>query len=123
MEQSVLATVFGFWIKAFLFTLAVELPIFVLLVRGKVPLWRAALAGAAGTCVTHPCLWFVWPHVVQDYTTYIVSGELLVATLESLSFFGLARPVRLPRAVAASFLANGASYGLGALLRLAGLLG
>jgi hypothetical protein len=119
------------WFQAFAFTLAVEVPIFVAVARlpvgtpqkNRAPLWRLAVAGAAGTCVTHPLLWFVWPLVVSDYTAYIVSGELLVAAIESATFLALARPIGWRRAVAASLTANAVSFGLGLLLRAVGLLG
>lgn len=116
MTPEVLEVVFWSWLRAFLFTLAVEVPIFVLMVRGEVPAWRAALAGAAGTCVTHPALWFLWSQIIADYTLYIVTGEALVASIEAASFFVLARPSSFWTAIAASFLANGASYGLGLLV-------
>ncbi|MDD5307731.1 MAG: hypothetical protein PHU25_10465 [Deltaproteobacteria bacterium] len=122
MDSHVFLTVFPYWLKAFLFTQGVEIPIWTLLARGAVPAWRAALAGAACTCLTHPLLWFVWPRVVHDYGAYIASGELLVAAIESAVFFVLARPVTFSRAVAASFLANAASYGGGLLLRSVGAL-
>jgi hypothetical protein len=119
------------WFQAFAFTLAVEVPVFAAVARlpagpapkARAPLWRLAVAGAAGTCVTHPSLWFLWPQVVSDYTTYIVSGELLVAAIESATFFALAQPITWRRAVAASLSANAASFGLGLLLRAIGLLG
>ena len=119
------------WAAAFAFTLIVEIPIFALIARlpgglpagRRLPLWRLALAGAAGTCLTHPLLWFVWPRVVHDYAAYIASGELLIAIAESATFFALARPIALRRAIAASFVANAASYGIGALLHAAGILG
>jgi len=119
------------WFEAFAFTLVVEVPLFVAVARlpvgpprkTRAPLWRLAIAGAAGTCVTHPLLWFAWPLAVRDYTTYIWSGELLVAAIESATFFALARPIDWRRAVIASFTANAASFGLGLLLRAAGLLG
>jgi hypothetical protein len=111
-----------YWLSAFAFTQAVEIPIWTLLGRAAVPAWRAALAGAACTCLTHPILWFVWPRVVHDYGAYIASGELLVAAVETAVFYALARPVTLFRAVAASFLANAASYGGGLLLRATGVL-
>jgi hypothetical protein len=108
--------------RAFCFTLAVEAPLFVLVARlgaGGVKISPLVLvcAGAMGTCITHPLLWFVWPRVMTDYTTYIVTGELIVAVVESLTFFAIARPIRMSRAVAASFIANAGSYGLGALLQ------
>jgi hypothetical protein len=119
------------WFEAFLFTLAVEVPLFAAVARlpvgpppkHRAPLWRLAVAGAAGTCVTHPLLWFAWPLVVSDYNAYIVSGELIVAAAESATFFLLARPISWPRAVAASLAANAASFGLGLLLRAVDLLG
>ena len=93
----------------------VEVPIFVLLARFRqgtepCPTWRLALAGAVGTVITHPLLWFVWPLVIADYTVYIVSGEIIVATIESFTFYLIARPIRLNRAIAASFIANAVSY-------------
>lgn len=123
MEPEVFDIVFDHWTRAFAFTLALEVPLFVLvgwwLSRGRdrrPPIWRLAIAAAAGTMVTHPLLWFVWPLIVHDYTAYIVSGELIVATVETFTFFAIARPIRLVHAVAASFIANAASYGLGMLV-------
>jgi len=112
---------FLMWVRSFVFTLAAEVPVYVLLVWKKVPLWRAVVAGMAGTCLTHPLLWFVWPKVVSDYTVYIVTGEILVAVIETLVFWIIARPVFFSRAVAASFIANAVSYGLGMLLRALGV--
>jgi len=119
LAQEVLRT----WLSALALTLVVEVPLFVLIARRfgpttkkRAPLWRLALAGAAGTCVTHPALWFIWPLVINDYTLYIASGELLVAAIESVTFFALARPISLRLAIAASFVANAASYGVGALV-------
>ena len=128
MTAELFWTIFPLWIRAFALTLAVEVPLFVLIGRlwtqgdERVSIKRLALAGAAGTCVTHPLLWFAWPLVISDYDTYILTGELIVATVESFTFFALARRVRLSRAVAASFLANAASYGGGLALRALGLM-
>jgi uncharacterized membrane protein YhhN len=126
-DFELLRTVAPLWAKSFAFTLAVEIPFFVLIARlgsypPRAPIWRLALAGAAGTCLTHPLLWFAWPRLALGYDAYIVSGELLVAVVEVFTFYAIARPIRLTRAIAASFIANGASYGLGHLLRAAGVL-
>jgi hypothetical protein len=117
MSPEVLQVVLPLWFHAFLFTLAVEIPIFILMVRRDVPVWRAGLAGAAGTCFTHPALWFLWSRVISDYTLYIISGELLVAAIESVSFFLIARPSTFAKAIAASFVANAASYGGGLIVK------
>ena len=102
------------WLRAFLLTLLFEIPVFVLFVRGRVPMLRAALAGAAGTCVTHPLLWLVWPYLNPDhYASNLTVAEVLIAIVETLTFFALARPVKLGRAAAASFSANAFSAGVG----------
>jgi hypothetical protein len=115
--------IFAAWALAFGLTLLIEIPVFAIVARlldGKraprIPLWRLLLAGAAGTGVTHPLLWFVWPHAFDNYSTYILSGELLVAAIETGTFYLVARPVRLPTAAAASFLANGLSFLVGMIL-------
>ncbi|NLH50834.1 MAG: hypothetical protein GX444_19845 [Myxococcales bacterium] len=128
------------WFHAYLFTFAVEVPFFVLLSRRYVSLGRGALGGMAGTAITHPLLWFVWrpvsrslrlalansafffaliPHVLlggRPFVFYVVTGELLVGVIESLTFFTVARPIPFWRAVAASFIANAASFGFGQLV-------
>jgi len=116
-----ISLIFLLWIRSFLFTIAAEAPVYILLGWGRVPAWRAFAAGALATCVTHPLLWYVWPRVVSDYNLYVSSGETLVAVIEAAVFYLLARPVGIFRAVAASFLANAWSYGLGLFLRSLGL--
>ena len=139
------------WLRSFAFTLAVEVPVFVWMARRyvaipRITLRRAAAAGAWGTCMTHPVLWFLWPRLyvaalslllapeslkeeygrraiffVMDQPHVFWSGvaiaELLIACIESFTFWLAARRIPLPRAILASFLANGASYGLGQLVR------
>lgn len=105
------------WLTCLLLTLLIEIPVFVFFVRRTVTLRRALAAGAAGTLFTHPFLWFVWPHViVDDYWTYLASGEILVAAIESVTFFAIARPVAFRRAVLASVTANALSTFIGLLL-------
>lgn len=122
MTAEVFWMVFPLWFRAFLFTLAVEIPLFVFLARRQISppirlsLKRLVFAAASGTLVTHPLLWFVWPLVVRDYVYYIASGELLIAAIESVTFYLLARPIRFTRALVTSVVANGASFILGFLL-------
>lgn len=117
--------VFPLWLNAFLLTLVVEVPLFFGIAKldkqlaRRCPTWRLVLAGAAGTCLTHPLLWFIWPLVVgKDYTTYIVSGELLIFIVEIFTFMFIAQPIRFRYALAASFFANAASWTAGILVRL-----
>ncbi|MCP4678191.1 MAG: hypothetical protein GY854_22300 [Deltaproteobacteria bacterium] len=116
MLTDILRYVVTHWETAFFLTLTIEVPIYMYMTKGRVPLWRSALAGVACSAITHPLLWFAWRHVVHDYMDYVISGEILVAIIESGVFFAIARPVRPLHAVAASCVANGASYGTGLLL-------
>lgn len=113
MDPALLSLLLHAWARSFLFTLAVEVPVYAVVTRGVVPRGRAMLAGAAGTCLTHPLLWFVWPRVIADHDLGLASGEALVALVETCTFLALARPVPFRWAVAAAFLANAASWGLG----------
>jgi len=108
---------FSAWLISFLKTLVVEIPIYVFLARSSVPWRRAAWAALACTVVTHPALWYLWPHVTDDFRIYIVTGELIVALVESVVFYYLARPVSYILALSASFFANAASYGFWALIK------
>jgi hypothetical protein len=125
------------WFVSFLFTQAVEIPIWTGLSWRAVPAWKSALSGALCTCVTHPLLWIVWPRVfflvrdwplqiggivVSRYTAYLVTGEFLVAVIESMIFYFAARSGRFSKALAISFIANAASLGLGVLARSFGWL-
>ena len=139
------------WLRSFAFTLTIEVPVFVWMARSyrahpRVTVRRAAAAGAWGTCMTHPVLWFLWPRFyvaslslllapeslreeygrqaiffVMDQPHIFWSGvaiaELLIACIESVTFWLAAGRIPLARAIVASFLANGASYGLGQLVR------
>lgn len=109
------------WARAFALTQVIEVPIYTAIAWKKAPLPRLIAAAFACTAVTHPLLWFVWPHVVTDYTAFVVSGELLIAVGESLLFFALIPRLDLPRAIGAAFVANATSYGMGQLLRAVGL--
>jgi len=110
------------WFRAFIVTLVVELPVYLLVARwrtgpGRVaPYWKTALGAVACSAVTHPWLWFVWRSLVHDYTTYVATGEVTAVVAEALIFYFSARPITLRRASAASLLANGASYACGVLL-------
>ncbi len=158
--QVVLSPEQSSWLKSFAFTLTIEVPVFVWMARrhranpasppvesrSRVTVRRAAAAGAWGTCMTHPVLWFLWPRFyvaalslllapeslreeygrraiffVMDQPHIFWSGvavaELLIACIEGFTFWLAARRIPLSRAMLTSFLANGASYGLGQLVR------
>ena len=109
------------WLRAFVLTQVIEIPVYVAVGWNKGSLLRLIGAGAACTAVTHPMLWFVWPHVIHDYTTFVVSGEIGITIVEALIFWRAVPKLSATRACGAALVANGASYGIGELLRALGL--
>jgi hypothetical protein len=122
------------WLPWFILGLAVETPIFAMV--GKVltrdnpqgassqgassqgASWRRLLlAGAIGTCITHPLFVFVWPHFVHSYLVWAISGEIIVTVVETFTFWLVARPISLPRAAVCSLAANTASLVIGLVLQ------
>jgi len=108
------------WLRAFLLTQVIEVPLYVAAGWKRASPLHLVAAGAACTAITHPLLWFVWPHVVHDYTAFVISGEIAVTLAESGLFFLLVPKISLARAAGAAFVANGSSYGIGELLRAVG---
>jgi len=101
------------WLTSFLLTNALELPVLLLVFR-DVSRKRVLLVGMLATSLTHPVLWWVWPHVVSDYTTAVLTGEILIVCVEAI-VLGLGLQVGWRKALAGSALANGTSMVLGGL--------
>lgn len=103
------------WALAFALTHAVEVPIYLFLLRLA---WRKRIAVAFGTsALTHPYLWFVLPSVlmpVAGYWGFVAIGESLVVLVEAGVCMLLGTPAK--RALLASFAANTASACAGFLL-------
>lgn len=98
------------WLLAFLWTLALELPIYMAILgkRGR----SIALAFAVNA-VTHPLLWFAFPRF-DPYWHYVLAGELCVVATEALLIALVIGRVR--RAIVASIVANSVSTVLGTLI-------
>ena len=109
------------YLPSLLFTLAVELPLLALLLRTRCDWRKAVLAGVIGTGVMHPSLWYLWPHLFESYSLYIITGELLVLGVEAVVIHLVAKPGSFALALGVSGLVNAASYLGGALLKSAGL--
>ena len=110
------------YLPALMLTWAVELPLLVLLLRRHAPWQRVVGAGALGTALTHPQLWYLWPRLFDDYAVYIVCGELAVVAIEAVVIALICRRHLGPLlALGASALANAGSYIVGVML--GGVLG
>ncbi|WP_438008452.1 hypothetical protein WME89_06930 [Sorangium sp. So ce321] len=108
------------WSRAFAVTLLVELAVATPLLGPAEPSrWRRAALVAVANVASHPAVWFIFPALALGATTRLALSELWAVLLE-LGVYRLAlRDLPALRAVAASALANGASLGLGLLLRSA----
>jgi|SRR5882724_6196707 len=76
--------------------------------------WRAALAAAVGTVGTHWLAWgsILWLMEMLDYSIAVAGVEAVVVLIESFAYRWVAAlPGR--RALTVSFVANGASTGVG----------
>lgn len=108
------------WLNAFVWTLAVELPVYALLLRGRTGPWWAPLALALGAnLATHPAfsLWVMWS---APRLPAILCAETAIALLESTLVYALSGQRRSwARALAVGVSANALSLGAGALVSLA----
>lgn len=120
------------WRDAFLFTQAVEIPVYVIAMRQALAgghaerprAWWSQIAVAFGaSATTHPVVWFVIPRLAASfadpsdaYVEYVVRAETFAFVVEAFYFYSL-HVVRLRRALVWSLLANGLSAGLGFVSR------
>lgn len=98
------------WAKAFGWTLAIEVPLYLMMLVRPLGPWRAFAAALLVNVLTHPALWYLFPYF-EPYETYVVVAELCVWTVETVVLWPilsrwspLGRP--LLYALIAAFIAN-----------------
>jgi hypothetical protein len=97
------------WLRAFLFTQMVEVPIY------SVGLRIGILPALGASAITHPILWFVlFPRFHLPYVWLVVIAESFAVGVEA-AYFGLL--FRRRRALLWSLVANAASFSTGLLSR------
>ncbi len=99
---------------AWLLTVAVEVPCVAAMFPGQRV--RMAVACALGTSVTNLAMNALLPMALGTGAAFLVAGELGSVLAEALLYAAVGRPPDLARALAASALANGASFAAGLLL-------
>lgn len=112
------------WFGAFLLTLAVEVPLLVVMLRrtqcGRLRLAALAVFANLGT---HPAVWFVFTQLFLAGTVeYVVASELWAVAVEAVFYAVAVSATGWRRALAASVVTNAASFLAGhiALAVLAG---
>jgi len=101
---------------ALLFSLAMEIPLVMIVARSWVPDWRRiVVTGACCTLLTHPFAWWSFrllrPHLASFPARALVI-EVTVALVEAALYAKLL-PVSWRRALVLGFAANAFSFGLG----------
>ncbi len=95
-------------------TLAVEVPCVAALYRGQ--RGRMALAALLANSATNLPMNLLLPRWLGVGNRFLVTGEIAALLLETTFYFAAAQPRDLVRAVTASALANGLSFGVGLAL-------
>ena len=106
------------WFRAFLLTLAVEVPIAALLLRRFEPSWpRLLVLVIFANLASHPAVWFVFTQLLLIGTPeYLVVAEGWAVTCEALFYWAAFRGLPVRRAIVTSLAANAASFLVGQLL-------
>lgn len=115
------------WLLAFLLTLAIEVPLVLLLTESPVgdfqgsqsvmPRRKVACLAAVAQLMTHPAVWFLFPHIPwMSHGTSFVLSEVWAWTAEAALYAFMAVAPSTLRAIAVSALANGASLAIGLVI-------
>ena len=119
------------WVRAFALTLAIEEGVVLALTKrdgsaaggtSQAPNDADALPKRAGliafaNLATHPAVWFIFPIAIASDTARIVASETWAVVLEAL-FYMLTMRMSVARAFGVSAIANGASFGIGVIVRM-----
>ncbi len=106
------------WLPAFVLTLAVEIPIVLLLLRGVEPdLPRMAVLVAFANLATHPSVWFVFTQLFLAGTVeYVIAAEGWAVAIEGLFYALVVRGITVRQAIVVTVVANAASFAVGRLV-------
>lgn len=98
------------WLEAFGLTLAVEVPLALVCLRGR-PRVRVVAAAVLANAASHPLLWFVVLRALPGlFLATVLVGECVVVALEAIVYLAVLRPLRPGHALAVSATLNAASY-------------
>ena len=106
------------WLAAFLLTLAVEVPIGMVLLRHAEPdLRRLFFLVIFANLVTHPAVWFIFTQLFLIGTPqYTLAAETWAVVVEAMFYFVTIRGLSPTRAVTVAVAANAASFVIGQII-------
>lgn len=108
------------WFRAFSLTVLVEAPIAAALLKPAEPrLHRRAALVLFANLASHPAVWFIFPELGLSYAPTLVLAEAWAVLSEALLYRLVFEETGAVEAFGISALANGASLGIGLLLRAA----
>ena len=108
------------WFRAFLVTVLVETPIAAALLKPAEPrLYRRAVLVLFANMASHPAVWFIFPELGLSYAPTLVLAEAWAVLSEALLYRLVFEKTGAVEALGISALANGASFGIGLLVRAA----
>ena len=106
------------WLKAFVATFAIEAPIVCSYPAcSDAPLPRRLALVLFANLVTHPAVWFIIPELGLPPLWAIVASEVWAIAMEAWFYKSVFVRLTSLRALGISALANGASFGIGLLIR------
>ncbi|MDR1987434.1 MAG: hypothetical protein LBQ24_01345 [Candidatus Peribacteria bacterium] len=109
-----------YFLISLLITLAVEVPVAVILVKyffkEKISILRIVGISILSTALTIPYLWFIF-NTYFDFWTMAICGEIFVFVVESILYWRLL-PTNLNKALFISFMANVASIAVGLIIKI-----
>lgn len=108
----------GAWLRAFLLTALIEVPLVLALTRASpVPARRRLALALFAQLATHPLVWYVFPDLPGLARPQTLFLSELWAWLGEAAFYAVAlAPLRPARALGVAGVANGVSFGLGLLV-------
>jgi hypothetical protein len=106
------------WFSAFLLTLAIEVPIALLLLsRFEPDLLRLGILAVFANLTTHPAVWFVFTQLFLVGTPeYTLVAESWAIGAEALFYAVAIRGLTARQAIGVALAANAASFAVGRLL-------
>jgi hypothetical protein len=106
------------WFPAFVLTLAVEIPVVVLLLRRVEPdLPRMAALVTFANLATHPSVWFVFTQLFLAGTAeYVIAAEAWAVAVEALFYAIVVPGITVRQAIVVTVVANAASFVVGRLV-------